>query len=250
MITQLCQPDEWAARLGAYAVGDRVKSIVAADHGARAVQMGDEGCILGPAAVGAYDLMVDFGGDPKLIAPTHFADVCPPGDWAEQTAARLSRLGGLGIGDTVRSLIANPAWSPRPLAIGDEGEIAGPAPKPHDITVCFGGGMYGRLALAQVCTAEQWIARLGPFKRGDRVRARVPADHWRPRSLRIGDIGTIEGPAPPPHEITVNFGGTPPLTGMLKRAEVAKAGVNDADFGQQWPQPLGTLCARAPSPAL
>ena len=241
MITQLCQPDEWSARLGPYAVGDRVKSIVAANYtGApRELGMGEEGVVLGPGSADTQ-LMCDWGGDPKLVAPAQFADVCPPAEWAERSRERLNRLGDLGVGDEVMSLIANPAWLPRPLEVGMRGEIEGPSPEPHHITVSF-GGMFGRMMLSQVCSPEQWNARLAPYKRGDRVRARVPADHWRPRSLRAGDVGVLLGPAPPPHEITVDFGGTPPLTGMLKLAEVAKVGEGDADFAQQWPEPLGTF---------
>ena len=240
MLAQLCQPEEWLARMGVYAVGDKVKSIVAADNTIRPLAMGEDGVVLGLAPP-PEDLVIDFGGEPRLVTTVHFSDICLPASWEATAAAQFLRLGNFRVGDTVRSLIPNPGWHPRPLFVGDVGTIEGPAPLPHEVTVKFGGtpSLTGRMLLNQVCSDAEWGVRLGPFKPGDRVRSRVKADHWRPRSLRVGDEGVIKGPAPPPHDITVDFGGIPTLVGMLKIGEVVKLGEEGADFGQQWPEPLG-----------
>ena len=77
------------------------------------------------------------------------------------------------------------------------------------------------------------LARLeGKFKVGDRVRSLVAGDHWQPRSLRVGDEGTVVGTAPPPHHLMVDFGGTPPLVGAMCLHEVA------VQRARHWPPPL------------
>ena len=52
---------------------------------------------------------------------------------------------------------------------------------------------------------EQSLLRLdGQFAPGDRVRSLVSGDHWQPRSMRVGDEGTVQGAVPfddPHHQV-------------------------------------------------
>jgi len=157
--------------------------------------------------------------------------------------------GGFKRGDRVRSLVSGANWKPRALEVGAEGVVTGPAAPPQELTVDFGGEprLTGKVKAAEVCKPEDYEQRMaspiaGGFKRGDRVRSLVSGANWKPRALEVGAEGVVTGPAAPPHELTVDFGGEPRLTGKVKAASVCKP----EDYEQRMASPIAEPGEAAP----
>ncbi|CAK0880555.1 unnamed protein product [Prorocentrum cordatum] len=216
--------DELLSCPDGYQRGSKVMSRVDASQRDKSIRRGDEGIVLGPA--------------PGLAAIHSRCVVCcfPPDDKVLTLASNeLCKAfpEGLRIGQRCKSLTAEHNWKPRPLKIGDEGKILGPAPPPHEVRVNFGGDppLQGNMYFNQICKSEEFDERLGGFHVGQVCKSLVAYPDWQPRPLNLFDEGKIVGPAPPPHEVKVDFGGDPPLQGKLYLNQICKAEEFDERLG-------------------
>jgi len=176
---------------GGFRKGDRVRALFGLlqfKNGDEYIQVngGDEGIVVGPCSFpNAQDaseyVCVNMGlpvGKVNFHCLNHIEHV--------------PLAGGFQKGDRVRALIAH---APMNVIAGDEGTVVGPCSATGDAEasrrVCVDMGPAKGEVNFCVYTHIEQLPLIGGFKKGDRVRTRIP----NPSSnIKVGDEGTVVGP--------------------------------------------------------